>query len=191
MRALALTLAASGLIAACASAPDGPVTETGELATGDLTHVRGVFYDRFTVRMGEGQWIKMDLRSPAFDPYLVFRTPGGQQSDMDDSTPGDTTRVELIHRAAEAGQYEIVVTSYASGESGAYTLVYEVTDDEPASGGTSTAGAAPARRPDRAERADEEEPEDGPAVEPDGLGPNVVRPAPEEDTVGLGGGIKI
>ncbi|GAB5537837.1 MAG: hypothetical protein Rubg2KO_40860 [Rubricoccaceae bacterium] len=35
-------------------------------------------------------------------------------------------------RAEEAGSWEIVVTSYESGESGAYQVTYEVTDAAPA-----------------------------------------------------------
>lgn len=185
MRALAFTLVASGLLAACNSAPDGPVTETGELATGDLTLNGGEFYDRYTVRLKEGQWLKMDLRSTGFDPYLVLRTPGGEQSDMDDSTPGDTTHVELIHHATAAGQFEVIATSYASGETGAYTLVYEVTDAEPASGATTTATAPPrpAGRPDggRGDAADEEPgPTPDPAASGGRSGPNVIRPLPDE-----------
>lgn len=114
---------------------------TGNLTAGDLTRDQGKYYDRFTVQMREGQRIQIDLRSASFDPYLVFRTPGGQQSEMDDSTPGDWTRVELVHQATAAGQYEIIVTSYSAGETGSYTLAYQVADVESVPGPASVGAA--------------------------------------------------
>ena len=130
---VSLALVAAGLVAGCNSAPSGPVTETGELATGDRMLTQGEFIDSYTVRMTEGQWVKVDLRSTAFDPYLILRTPGGQNSDNDDAVPGDREHSQIVYRATESGQFEIGVTSYASGESGAYTLVYDVTDTQPQS----------------------------------------------------------
>ena len=135
----ALLLAASGLAAGCTSAPAGPVTEAGDLASGDRTLVSGEFLDSFPVRLAEGQWLRVDLRSSAFDPYLILKPPTGSASENDDAVPGDREHAQVIFRATEAGQVEIIATSYEPGESGAYTLVYEVTDTQPQAVG-STAG---------------------------------------------------
>ena len=169
---LSLTFAAAGLVAGCASAPSGPVTEAGDLATGDRTLTNGEFIDSYTFQLNEGQWVKVDLRSTAFDPYLILRTPGGQSSDNDDAN-GDQQHSQIVYRATESGQFEIGVTSYASGESGAYTLVYEVTDTQPQAVGTGTAGA-------QSDEAPVDRPEGGPAM------PGADAPEPESE-----GGVKI
>lgn len=175
-------LAASGLLAACTSAPSGPVTEAGDLASGDLTLTGGEFQDGYTVRATAGQWIKVDLRSTAFDPYLILRTPSDQQSENDD-IGGDRNHSGIVYQATEDGQFQIVATSYAAGETGAYTLVYEVTDAEPAAAGGATADAPPAD-PAPGGGSGLAVPPGHPPVD----GPPDAAPA---DADGAGGGIKI
>lgn len=134
VQAARLVVAALGLLfALCtsASAQGGPVTRGGALANGDRTLSSGEFADSFSVRVRAGQWLKIDLRSTAFDPYLILHPPTGSQSDNDDAVPGDTQHSQIVFRADETGQFEILATSFAPGETGAYTLVYEVTDSEP------------------------------------------------------------
>lgn len=132
-----------GLVAGCTSTPSGPVTEEGSLAAGDGTLPTGEFRDTFDVTVNEGQWLRVTLDSDEFDPYLIVSVPGGEQSDLDDSTPGDTTSVTMVLRAPSAGTFNIIATSFRPGASGAYTLTYEVTDTEPAGGETDTAADAP------------------------------------------------
>ena len=151
-RALALTLAASGvaasgLVAGCQSAPAGPVTEAGALATGDRTLASGELMDSYPVRVAEGQWVRVDLRSAAFDPYLILKPPTGSASENDDAAEGDRAHAQITFRATEAGQVEIVATSYAPGEIGAYTLVYHVTDTEPAGATAAAPGLPPGHPP--------------------------------------------
>lgn len=143
---LSLFLAAAVALGACNASPSGPVTETGDLERGDATLTSGEFADRFTVRMKAEQWLRVTLQAQGFDPYLVVRFPNGQQSDLDDSTPGDTTSVTMVMKAQEAGQFEILATSYRAGESGSYTLTYEVSDTEPATP-AGTAQRAPQQAP--------------------------------------------
>ena len=149
MRAFCLAFVAGGLVAGCQSTPSGPVTETGDLATGDRTLVSGELADSYSVRVREGQWIRVDLNSTVFDPYLILRPPTGAASENDDAVPGDRHHAQIVFRATEAGQIEIVATSYEAGESGAYTLVYEVTDTQPegVAGGPATADAPSAAPP--------------------------------------------
>ena len=154
----ALPVLALLALGACDTAPKGPVTETGDLATGDLTLTGGELQDSYSVRAKAGQWIKVDLTSVDFDPYLILRTPGGQQSENDDATEGDTHRSQVIYQVAESGQFSIIATTYESGEKGAYTLVYEVTDTEPPAATSTAAG------PDSS-ATDASAPDDAPGVD--------------------------
>lgn len=164
MRTL-LLLAGALTLAACSSTPDGPVTEDGRLENGDATLTSGEFQDTHSVQLNEGQWLRVTLRSTDFDPYLIVRFPNRQQSDRDDSTPGDTTSVSMALRAEESGTYEILVTTYRPGATGAYTLTYEVSDTELTvpEGSASTAPATDDETMDDEAPADEPMPDDGDA----------------------------
>ena len=128
-----LALAAAFLLAACAPGPTGPTTESGALEDGDMTLSSGEFFDPFTVRVSEGQWISVEVTAEGFDPYLIVRSPSGPQSDTDDSETGNTASTQSVVQATEAGRWDVIVTSYAPGETGSYTVTYEVTDVMPAS----------------------------------------------------------
>ncbi len=130
MRAL-LALTAAGLVAGCSSGPSGPKTEAGTLATGDATLVSGEFADSFPVSLGQDEWVRVQLHATDFDPYVQVRPPSGTTSENDDAVEGDTQNAQIILKASQAGQYQVVVTSRVPGESGAYTLTYEVFDAEP------------------------------------------------------------
>ncbi|HEX8384567.1 MAG TPA: PPC domain-containing protein, partial [Rubricoccaceae bacterium] len=138
MRAFVLSVALAGLFAACSSSPEGPVTETGELADGDETLATGEFQDVYTVRAREGQSVRVRLQSADFDPYLLVRLDDSGLAEPvpltqweNDDAGGDRTRSEVTFRAPAAGEYEISVTSFAVGETGAYALVYDVLDAAP------------------------------------------------------------
>lgn len=139
--ALALALLAAG----CGGA-SGPQTVEGALERGDATLSGGEFYDLATVRLRDGHWLRVRVEADGFDPYLIVRAPSGGQSEMDDSTPGDTTTVELTLRAAGGGAFQVLVTSFAPGATGAYRMTYWVTADEPppADAPTRTVDAGPA-----------------------------------------------
>ena len=132
-------------LSACgsASASGGPTTEAGTLELGDMTLPSGEYYDAFLVGADEGQWLTVEVTSEAFDPYLIVRSPGGEQSEIDDSESGNTTTTRSVLRVSEAGDWDVIVTSYAPGESGAYSVTYEVTDEQPA-GPIPTEEATPA-----------------------------------------------
>lgn len=138
MRLLTLALAAS--LAACSSASDGPVTEAGSLDASDRTLQSGEYFDQYRVTASEDQWIRVEVTAEAFDPYLIVRSPSGVQSDVDDSESGNTTTTTSVIRASEGGRWDVIVTSYAPGGTGSYSVTYEVTDVMPE-------GAAP-RGPD-------------------------------------------
>ena len=126
MRVLALLLT----LAACA--PDaGMVAETGALTERDPTLNTGEFSDDYAVEVEAGQWLTVSLLSNTFDPYLIVRSPAGEQLENDDADD-DARRSTVVVHAAETGRYAVLVTSYDTGETGAYTLVYEVADTPPA-----------------------------------------------------------
>ncbi len=79
----------------------------------------------------EGQWITVTVTTDRFDPYLIVRSPGLEQSEIDDAG-SDTGATRMSVRAGESGRWEVLVTSYAPGETGDYTLTYHVTDAAPA-----------------------------------------------------------
>lgn len=124
---LALLLA----VAACSPGPAGPTTQSGTLEVGDMTLRSGEFFDPYAVRVTEGQWITVAVSTEGFDPYLIVRSPSGVQSEVDDSATGNTTSTQSVLRASEAGRWDVLVTSYAPGETGAYTVTIEVTDERP------------------------------------------------------------
>lgn len=117
--------------AACESGPTGPVTETGTLEAGDMTLGSGEFYDIYTFSVREGQWIEMEVTARGFDPYLILTSPDESQSEVDDSEEGDTATTRMAIRAGESGRWIGVVTSYAPGGTGSYTVTYRVSDTAP------------------------------------------------------------
>lgn len=114
----------------------GDVTR-GTLARGDRTLASGEFMDTYRQTFTAGESVHIRVESSDFDPYLIVRSPGGEQSDNDDIAPPDRA-AGIDIPAAEAGQYSIGVTSYQSGETGRYTLRV-----------TRGAGAGAAASPDR------------------------------------------
>lgn len=106
--------------------------ESGELAAGDQTLSSGEFVDLYEILVREGQWIRVELLSTDFDPYLIVRSPVGTQVDVDDSQANNLTFAKSIVQATDAGQWQILVTTFAAGEAGAYELTYEVSDERPA-----------------------------------------------------------
>lgn len=108
-----------------AAPPQAPPAQgreiTGELAAGDGTLNSGEFRDVHTLDVVQGQRVRLEAISTAFDTYLMVRSPGGHQQDNDDATPGNTNAA-LDFVANETGQYQVFVTSYQPGETGAYQL---------------------------------------------------------------------
>lgn len=97
---------------------------TGTLARGDRTLQSGEFVDQHTLQFRPGEAVRLRLESSAFDTYLIVRSPSGRQLDNDDLVSGNTNSGVDIP-SAEAGNYQVMVTSYRANESGAYTLRLE------------------------------------------------------------------
>ena len=113
------------------AAVGGPRVEHGTLASGDQTLSSGEFADEYTFDGRRGQRVTVDLRSSAFDPYLIVKPPSGDQSDNDDHE-GDARRSLISLELPMDGTYRVIVTSYKTGETGAYDLRIDVGGDTPA-----------------------------------------------------------
>jgi len=124
-------------VAAAAPAGGGPRLESGRLASGDRTLSSGEYADEYTFEGRRGQRVTVDLRSSEFDPYLIVRPPQGDQTDNDDHE-GDAHRSVVSLDLPMDGTYRVVVTSYKSGETGAYDLRIDL------GGGTGAAAVAAA-----------------------------------------------
>jgi hypothetical protein len=73
------------------------------------------------VLLVKGQTYTIDLKSTAFDPYLRLENGGGVLRTNDD-VGGGNRNSKIVYTAAETGCHLIVVTSYAAGRTGAFTL---------------------------------------------------------------------
>ena len=134
---LALPLAAcfdsaSGDPAAPEASVPTVTEESGTLTGGDATLQSGEYVDTYSVLAREGQWLRIELLSADFDPYLIVRSPTGIQTDVDDSQKDNRSLSKSIVWASESGEWTIAVTSYEPGEAGNYSLTYEVLDEKPA-----------------------------------------------------------
>ena len=63
----------------------------GELESGDDTLTSGEFVDSYEFEGSPGQHVAIDLRSSAFDTYLILKDPAGEQTENDDSDDGSAS----------------------------------------------------------------------------------------------------
>ncbi len=120
-----LRIDAAGSGGGVAAAEPGVRVESGRLAAGDTTLRSGEYRDSYTFQGRQGQMVTVDLRSAAFDPYLIVIDPSGKQHDNDDHE-GDSHRSLVSYELPEDGAYRVWATSYKSGETGAYDLRIQV-----------------------------------------------------------------
>ncbi|HEX8655509.1 MAG TPA: PPC domain-containing protein [Allosphingosinicella sp.] len=95
----------------------------GELTTGDADN-DGHHFDDYQVTLRAGEQILVRADSATLDPMvqiLPAADRGGTGIEMDDDT-GPGTNALLGFEAEAGGDYIVRVSSYASGQTGAYTL---------------------------------------------------------------------
>ena len=120
-----VVVAAGQLVDVALSIPER--TLTGTLVPGDAQLPRtGELYDSYQVVWSAGVPVHIEARSRQFDTYIILRAPSGAAQQNDDAprfqhTP-TATDAELDFVTVETGTYEILVTSYRPGETGAYEL---------------------------------------------------------------------
>ncbi len=105
-----------------ATASSGVRTEQGRLETGDSTLSSGEFKDTFTFEGVAGDRVLIDLRSTAFDPYLILKLPDGEQTDNDDHE-GSNAWSQISLTLEQSGTYSVIATTYLAGATGDYELV--------------------------------------------------------------------
>ncbi len=94
--------------------------ERGSLSADDATLASGEYMDIYEIEGRPGQQLVADLRSDDFDTFLILQAPSGETVENDDA---DSISRSLIDtQLAELGTYRVVVTSYAVGGTGDYTL---------------------------------------------------------------------
>jgi hypothetical protein len=111
---------------------DGPLTETGSLASGDRTLDSGEYYDTYSLSGTAGDFVVIDLRSSDFDPYLMLVSPSRENFENDDYE-GDAGRSRVAMELPETGDYIVGVTSYKADETGAYELSVDLGAADPTS----------------------------------------------------------
>ena len=101
---------------------------SGRLESGDETLQSGEFVDSYEFEGAPGQHLAIDLRSSAFDTYLILKDPAGEQTENDDAEDDDSVgHSNIAADLTEAGTYRVLVTSYETGESGPYSLTIDPT----------------------------------------------------------------
>ena len=124
---------------------------SGALDSSDSTISSGEYADIISVEGRAGERWVVDLRSSEFDPFLIVRSPEGNQEQNDDFE-GARDRSLLDMTLTESGTYMLVPTTYRPGEVGRYDLTLRrITDG--ADGGV-VAGSQP--RTGRLEAGDEQ-----------------------------------
>ena len=112
---------------------DGTASERmyrGSLEKGDDTLSSGEFVDSYEFEGSPGQHVAIDVRSSAFDTYLILKDPAGEQTENDDAQDGGVGHSSIETDLTEAGTYRVLVTSYEPGESGAYSLTIDPSASE-------------------------------------------------------------
>ncbi len=112
----------------------------GRLEAGDDTLPDGSYADRYTFRGTRGSRVAIDLRGTGLDPYLTLVMPSGRQEENDDFREGALdSRLETV--LLEEGEFTVIASTYARGETGAYQLVVSPLG---ARAGATAANATPA-----------------------------------------------
>ncbi len=96
-------------------------TVSGTLASTDCTTSNGSNADLYQFPGTSGQTVTITQRSTSFDSYLALFNPANQDV-AENNNGGGGNDAQLVVQLNTSGTWEIVATSNASGETGAYTL---------------------------------------------------------------------
>lgn len=103
-------------------------TEEGELSSGDEQLRRDELVDEYRIDGVAGQQLRLELTSDDFDTYLILVDPQGNHLENDDDDNGNSS---IRTRLRIPGTHRVLVTSYAAGETGSYTLRLELGEVRP------------------------------------------------------------
>jgi len=96
---------------------------TGTISAGDAVRDDGSWYDGWTLQLSNGERVVIAMTSADFDTYLTVVSPSGAMTNDDDGGDGTNSRLELT--ADRAGSWTIMANTFASGETGSYTLTVD------------------------------------------------------------------
>jgi len=102
----------------------GSRIERGSLSRSDSTRSNDSFQDSYTFTASRGDSAVIDLRSGEFDTYLRVRAPSGEEF-VNDDYESSFDRSLLSLSLSETGVYDVLVSSFDSGETGGYTVAIE------------------------------------------------------------------
>ncbi len=109
-------------------------TATGRLQSGDRQLTSGEYADGYSFQGTRGQQVAIDLNSSDFDTYLILTGPGDFREENDDAV-GENGRSthdsRIVVTLPENGTYYVNVTSYQSGETGAYRVALNADNSAP------------------------------------------------------------
>ena len=98
---------------------DGVVRE-GMLSRGDATLDDGQYVDMYQFTGRRGARVAITAESDAFDTNLFLLGPGDVAENNDDGPDGTNSRIDFV--LPQDGAYDVAVTSFNGGETGAYRL---------------------------------------------------------------------
>lgn len=91
------------------------------LSATDETLESGEYADVYSFRVQPGDRIIADMRSQELDPYIIVTRPGMESNEGEsDDYYGDQTRSRVDATFTTAGRVNVLFTSHAVGEKGAY-----------------------------------------------------------------------
>lgn len=103
----------------------GSNIQVGRLTQSDETLSSGEYYHSYEIPLSQGANIVIDLESDDFDSYLIYQDPSGNQTDNDDIDDSSlNSHLDLVSQGT--GTAIIYVTTYDPGETGNYTLRWNV-----------------------------------------------------------------
>jgi len=102
----------------------------GRLEAGDLEIDLGKYQDIYSFQGTQGQNIRVDMTSNAFDTYLIVRAPSGAEYSNDDFE-ASTARSLVELTLPESGRYQVIATSYSAGMTGNYQLTASIMTSPP------------------------------------------------------------
>ena len=99
------------------------VPTSGELGGSDPQLESGEYFDSYTLNAPPGAQVQIRMQSSSFDTYLAAFGAGDLELSNDDDASGASGTNSLLEATVPSdGRLTVAATSYAGGETGAYTL---------------------------------------------------------------------
>ena len=122
-----LSLAERADIAEDAGLPEAIPLKMGQTLNGELTdrsplHEDRTPYQAYRFRGEKGQRVQVDMKSSAFDAYLVVRRAGSTIDVMQNDDSGGGTDARVIYTLPATGDYEIRANAVSATARGTFTV---------------------------------------------------------------------